>query len=265
MSGGDARRSGATATVEAFGELLMALLTNMTIITMHAIVAVPRLGFMGLRPVNRVIEPFSCRRRIASREKSRERKDRQAIFAAPAVAASLAGTELVKTSASSDAALQDFAARLAGEDAVRRSGEDLRRAMRAAGGGRARDRAAAGDQIVEDDRDAARDVARENLARHAPLAARLVHERLGDGAAAAALQPLPEQLGALLAAEIGRDHDDRRLADERREMAGEQRMGVERDGFAAKGVLEGCDIVHVYRDDGVRSSSRRIAARRNAS
>src|SRR5271165_3973154 len=110
------------------------------------------------------------------------------------------------------------------EDAVRRRAPYRLRALPAAGRRHARHRAAAADEIVENDCYPPSDVTGENIARDLALATPLIHEGFSDGPRQRSLQALAKQLRPLLAAEIGGDDRDLLLTDEWRKMAREQRL-----------------------------------------
>jgi hypothetical protein len=112
-----------------------------------------------------------------------------------------------------------------------------------------RDSPAAGDQIVNEDRDAILDVHGENVADDADFAAIFVYEGLGDRPFQHALQPQTKEFHALLAAEISRDDRDQRIANLSDEAGREQRLRAEVNGLATKRVLERGDVVHVNADD----------------
>ena len=121
----------------------------------------------------------------------------------------------------------------------------------AAGLGGAYQRAAGADEVVDDDRDLAGYVARQQFAGHHAAAAILLHVGAADVAPGQLLQRLPERLGPLGAARIGRDGDGRLAMQKRREMRGEQRRDFDVHGRAAERVLERRDVMHFDRHDAI--------------
>lgn len=112
---------------------------------------------------------------------------------------------------------------------------------------RAGDRVARADEVVDDHRHPAGDVAHQHAAAQRAFAAVLLDERDLDGAPESRGEPQPQRIGALDRAGVGRDHRHRRLPEPRDQVRDEQRRGREVLAAAAVGVLVGCDVVHVDR------------------
>ena len=114
----------------------------------------------------------------------------------------------------------------------------------------AQQRAAGADQIVDHERGRAGDVADEEVAGDDAGAAMLVGECLADRTAERSFQRLAKQLRPLGAAGIRRHHAQSVVL-QRADIIDEQRRAGERDGAAAKGVLECHRVVNFERDDAV--------------
>src|SRR5208283_6060362 len=105
--------------------------------------------------------------------------------------------------------------------------------------------------VVKDDRGPTGDVTTEQLARHLPEAARLVDKRFADRPPLRPLQGLTEQLHAFLSAGVGRDDRDAPTGEPTLERMSEENMDVEMLCRAAKGVLEGGEVMRGDGDDAV--------------
>jgi hypothetical protein len=101
------------------------------------------------------------------------------------------------------------------------------------------------DQVIRNDDGTSRNVTGEDLAGHLPHATLFVHEALADRAAEHRFKPLAELLRPLHATKVGRHNRHLLIADECREVPGEQEVGIEVIGVAAEGILEGGEAVRL--------------------
>ena len=141
------------------------------------------------------------------------------------------------------------------EQAVRHQREHPFRTGLAGGAGRAQERAARADEVVDDERCRSRHLADEQVTRDDARAAAFVGKGFAYRSSQRGFQRLAKQIGTLGSARIGR-HNAERLVAQRLGVIDKQRCGCQRHRRAAKGVLEGCRIMHVQGDDGVRAYGR---------